>query len=288
MRFRFIREHRETFQVGRMCRVLRVSRSGFYAWLKRPICRRKIEDSRLAQRIASIHKRSRKTYGSPRVHAALLAEGEHCGRKRVARLMREHRIRSVVQRRYRVSRTTVDGLPAAPNVLNREFRIDDINKVWVADITYIPTDQGFLYLASIMDLCSRAIVGWSMASSPKKQLVIDAMEMALGRRSVQPGLIHHSDRGNQYASGQYQRLLRSRGIIPSMSRRANCYDNAVKESFFHSLKTELVRQTKFKTRDQARRAIFDYIESFYNRERLHSSIGYRAPALFEAQLGSVV
>ena len=287
MKFRFVRDHRETFTVGRMCEVLEVSRSGFYAWLSRPPSSRAVEDEKLSGEIVEIHDDSRQIYGSPRVHAALRDRGYRCGRKRVARLMAQNGLRSKVRRKFRNTTDSNHDLPVAPNLLGQNLEVMATDRVWVADITYVPTREGWLYLASIMDLASRSIVGWSMAATMKVELVLDALRMAIARRRPKPGLILHSARGSQYASRAYQEMLSEHGIRCSMSRRANCYDNAAKESFFHTLKTELVHHMDFETREEARASLFEYIEVFYNRQRLHSSIGYRSPADFEEELNAV-
>ena len=265
-----------------MCSVLEVSRSGFYAWHKRGESPRQRANRRLTGLIVEIHKKSRGTYGSPRIHVELRARDERCGKNRVARLMREAEIRSKVRRKFRVTTDSSHSLPVAPNLLDQRFVATHPNEIWLADITYIPTDEGWLYLASILDLFSRAVVGWSMDSTLRTSLVLAALRMAIGRRMPGPGLIHHSDRGSQYASSEYQRLLNDHGILCSMSRKGNCYDNAVKESFFHTLKTELVHHERFRSRAAARASLFEYMEVFYNRERRHSSLGYLTPEEFEA------
>jgi putative transposase len=287
MKFRFIRDHRETFQVGRMCEVLSVSRSGFYAWLERPESPRKVEDRLLTQEIEAVHQKSRGTYGAPRIHAHLRKAQRRCSRKRVARLMAEASLKSKVRRKFRSTTDSNHAHPVAPNLLNQCFEVSEPNRVWVADITYIPTLEGWLYLACLLDLCSRVVVGWSMAATMTSELVKDALRMALGRRSPPRGLIHHSDRGSQYASHEYRGMLEEHGIRCSMSRKGNCYDNAVQESFFHTLKTELTHHFQYQTRAEARASVFDYIEVFYNRERLHSTIGYQAPVSFEERVAAV-
>jgi len=264
-----------------MCKVLKVSRSSYYAWLIRPESRRARENRRLLVKIKAIHKRSRNTYGSPRVHRELIAKGEACNRKRIARLMSDADIRAKQKRRFVVTTDSKHNLPVAANLLHRQFDVEMPNRVWVSDITYIPTGEGWLYLATVMDLYSKQIVGWSMEKSLESALVKDALSMALTKRRPTVGLIHHSDRGKQYASGEYQRMLMSNGIIPSMSRKGNCWDNAPMESFFHTLKTELVHHKRYQTRREANRDIFEYIEVFYNRQRLHSSLGYNTPAEYE-------
>jgi transposase InsO family protein len=265
---------------------LEVSRSGFYAWLKREESARSREDRRLLSEIKEIHKGSRGTYGVPRVHEELRTRGKRCGKNRVARLMRGAGLQSKVRRRFRKTTDSSHSRPVAPNLLEGKPVPERPNEVWVADITYIPTAEGWLYLASIMDLCSRLIVGWSMDATLKTSLVLGALRMALGRRSPGRGLIHHSDRGSQYASEAYQEVLREHGIACSMSRKGNCYDNAFKESFYHTLKTELVCHERYPSRTAARASVFDYIEVFYNRERRHSSIGYHTPSEFEMLLAT--
>ena len=265
-----------------MCSVLEVSRSGFYAWFKRAESPREQENRRLTNLIVEIHKKSRETYGSPRIFAELQARGERCGKNRVARLMKKAGIRSKVRRKFRVTTDSSHALPVAPNLLDQHFVSSHPNEIWMADITYIPTDEGWLYLASILDLFSRTVVGWSMDSTMKTGLALDALRMAIGCRRPGLGLLHHSDRGSQYASSDYQELLKQHGMICSMSRKGNCYDNAVKESFFHTLKTELVHHVRYPTRATARASLFDYIGVFYNRERRHSSLGYLTPEEFEA------
>jgi putative transposase len=279
MRYRFVAAERAAFPVRTLCRVVGVAVSGFYAWLRRRPGRRREDDRRVGERIAAIVASSRRTYGSPRVHAELRAEGVRVGRKRVARLMREGGL-AVARRRRRVPRTTDSrhDLPVAPNLLDRNFAAERPDAVWLADISYIPTGEGWLYLAAIKDVATREIVGWSMADHLGAELACDALRMALQRRQPPPGLIHHSDRGVQYAAEPYRKVLRRHGIRQSMSRKGNCYDNAPMESFFGSLKTELVHRTAFPTRQAAKRAIFEYVEAFYNRRRRHSGLGFLTPA----------
>jgi len=266
-----------------MCTTLEVSRSGFYAWLGRGESERSLENRRLTELIREEHERSRKIYGSPRIHAALKSRGETCGLNRVARLMREAGIRSKVKRKFRRTTNSRHDHPVAANLLAQDFSTSGPNEVWASDITYIWTDEGWLYLASTMDLFSRAVVGWSMSSTMPASLVVNALSMAIDRRSPPAGMIHHSDRGVQYAAGDFQGLLDQHGIVCSMSGKGNCYDNAVKESFFHTLKTELCDHEHYRTREEARANIFEYIEVFYNRQRLHSTLGYLSPIVFENQ-----
>lgn len=266
-----------------MCTTLEVSRSGFYAWLGRRESSRRREDRRLTRLIREEFEKSRQTYGSPRIHAALKARGEICGQNRVARLMRQAGIRSKVRRRFKRTTNSAHPHPVAANLLGQDFSTSGPNQVWASDITSIWTDEGWLYLASTMDLFSRAIVGWSMSSTMPASLVVDALHMAIDRRQPPAGMIHHSDRGVQYAAHVFQNLLDGHGIVCSMSGKGNCYDNAVKESFFHTLKGELCDREHYRTREQARASIFEYIEAFYNRQRLHSSLGYLSPFDFESQ-----
>ena len=281
MRFRFIDVEKANHPVRILCRCLRVSRSGFYAWRKRSESERSKEDRRLTQAIQISHRESRCTYGSPRVHADLRELGERISRKRVARLMREANLEARRRRRFKRTTDSNHSFPIAENVLDRQFAVDRPNIWWVGDITYIWTDEGWLYLAVLLDLFSRRVVGWSMNSTITRQLALDALQMALDGRAPGPELGQHTDRGSQYASKDYRKRLKDRGITCSMSRRGNCWDNAVSESFFSSLKMECVYRQHFATRAQARAAIFDYIEVFYNRQRRHSTLGQTSPAEFE-------
>ena len=267
-----------------MCATLEVSRSGFYAWFARDESQRDLEDRRLLALIREEHVCSRRIYGAPRIHAALKKRGETCGFHRVERLMRKARIRSKVRRRFRQTTDSDHAYVVAPNILGGEFKVAGPNQAWVSDITYIKTDEGFLYLASTLDLFSRRVVGWAMGDRLTASIVVDALEMAIGRRAPAAGLIHHSDRGTQYAAHLFQGLLERHGIVCSMSRKGNCYDNAAKESFFHTLKAELCEHEHYFTRAQARASVFEFIEGFYNRKRLHSTLGYLSPAEFEQQL----
>lgn len=286
MRYRFIKDNQSQFQVGTMCRVLDVSRSGFYAWLKRPKSKRAIANDKLLVKIEQAHKKSRKTYGSRRVHKQLVSESEPCSKNRVARLMRQHGIRAKTKRKFLATTNSKHSFPVAENLLNRQFDVGTPNKVWASDITYVPTDEGWLYLAAVMDLGSKRIVGFSMGERMTKELVMDAFKMAVYQRKPLEGLVHHSDRGVQYASSAYQDLLKKQGMICSMSRKGNCWDNAPMESFFGSLKTECTHHRRYHSRSEARRDIFYYIEVFYNNERLHSKLGYSSPAQFELQVAA--
>jgi putative transposase len=278
MRYRFVAAERAAFPVRVLCRIVGCAASGFYAWLRRRPDRRREDDRRAGERIAAIFAASRCTYGSPRVHAELRDAGLRIGRGRVARLMREAGLS--VARRRRVPRTTDSrhDLPIAPNLLGRNFAADRPDTVWLADISYIPTGEGWLYLAAIKDMASREIVGWSMAAHLGADLACEALLMAIRRRQPSPGLIQHSDRGVQYASKPYRAILARHGIVQSMSRKGDCLDNAPMESFFGTLKNELVHRTTFPSREAARRAIFEYVEAFYNRRRRHSAVGFLTPA----------
>jgi len=288
VRFEWIHSRRDDYPLSVMCDALGVTRAGYYAWAKRresPPGPREARRQELASGIRSAHERSRCTYGSPRVYHQLKAEGVSVCENTVAKVMREQGIRSKVKRRFRVRTTdSAHAHPVAPNVLGRDFSAEAPDRKWAADVTYVATGQGWLYLAVVLDLCSRKVVGWAMADHLRAELCTDALEMALGRRGTPCGLIHHSDRGVQYACGQYRDLLRSQGITCSMSRTGDCYDNAAVESFFKTLKAELVYHEHYATREQARRSVFEYVEVFYNRQRLHSSLGYMTPERFEAAM----
>ncbi len=269
---------KDNFPVTLMCRVLEVSKSGYYAWRNRAPCKRAQDNELLATKIDEVHAESRGTYGSPRVHAELVAQGFTVGRNRIARIMREDGIIGRRKPRFRLTTDSDHKLPVAKNLLDRMFTVDEPDQAWVADVTYIWTQQGWLYLAVIIDLFSRRVVGWSMADHMRTELVLDALKAALGSRlPSQAGLLFHSDRGSQYASDAYQEALDDHDITCSMSRRGNCWDNAVAESFFSTLKTELVHNVIFLTRDSARNAIAEWMEIFYNGKRRHSSLGYATP-----------
>jgi transposase InsO family protein len=271
------------YPVAMMCALLGVSRSGYYAWKKRARpCARRRTDLELGDAIEAIFERSGRRYGSPRIHQQLRRDGVFVSRKRVERLMRERRLWARRVRRCRVTTNSNHSFPVAPNRLGRDFGAEGPDMIWAGDITYIDTAKGFVYLAVLLDLHTRRVVGWSMAEHMETSLVEQALRHALGSRSPEPGMIHHSDRGTQYASGRYQRSLEHAGITVSMSRRGNCLDNAVVESFFGTLKQELVHREEWLDLDEARRAIHAYIEVFYNTQRLHSSLGYRTPAEADA------
>jgi putative transposase len=282
MRFRFIEDRRADYPVRIMCDVLDVSRAGYYAWRSRPESRRSAANRDLLNDIARVHSDTRGRYGSPRIHVELQAEGRGASRGRIERLMRRHGIRAIMARPRRVRTTdSRHELPIAPNLLNRNFNAAAPNQIWLADITYIETDQGWLYLAAVMDLYSRRIVGWATGDHLRTELPAAALRMAISAQRPAAGLIHHSDRGVQYASADYRKALQSAGFQASMSRRADCYDNAPMESFFHTLKTELVHHRQYATRQEASIDIFAYIEGFYNRIRRHSAIGYISPIQME-------
>ena len=286
MKFRFIHQHlAEHYPLEVACEVLGVSRSGYYAWRDRPASARAKRREELAEKVRAVHEQNRGVYGSPRVFRALKARGERVSENTVAKVMRQRRIRAKSKKKF-VPRTTdsTHGQPVAPNVLDRQFGAQAPDRKWAVDITCVPTDEGWIYLAGVIDLCSRKVVGWSMADHMRTELVSDALAMALARRRPGEGLLHHSDRGVQYASEDYRRLLQSHGIECSMSGKGDCWDNAVMESFWGTLKTELVNHERYETRGQARASIFEYIEVFYNRQRLHSSLGYLSPEQFEAGL----
>ena len=283
MKFRFVHEHVQEFSVRVMCRVLAVSRSGYYAWCSRPESTRSREDRRLLAKIRAFHHRSRGSYGSSRIHADLREDGESCGRHRVARLMRDDGLAGKKARRFKTTTDSEHSDPVAPNLLAQDFFVETPDTVWAGDITYLRTREGWLYLAVLLDLHSRFIVGWSLSSSLDRSLPLEALENAVRRRRPGRGLLHHSDRGSQYTCEDYRDRLGELGMTASMSRKGNCFDNAVVESFFDSLKTEIDQQV-FESREQARQKVFDYIEIFYNRSRRHSTLGYVSPATFEQQL----
>ncbi|HEY5306618.1 MAG TPA: IS3 family transposase [Pseudolabrys sp.] len=282
MRFRFIEDRRADYPVTIMCDVLGVSPAGYYAWRSRPESRRSAANRDLVEDIRRVHRDTNGRYGSPRIHVELKARGRGASRGRIERLMRHHGIRAIMARPRRVRTTdSRHDFPIAPNLLDRNFTAAAPNRIWLADITYVETDQGWLYLATVMDLYSRKIVGWAMADHLRAELPLAALRMAISAQRPGVGLIHHSDRGVQYASEDYRKLIRSAGFRASMSRKGNCYDNAPMESFFHTIKTELVHHRHYATRQEASRDIFAYIEGFYNRIRRHSAIGYISPIEME-------
>lgn len=282
MKYAFIKEE-QVHSIELMCEVLGVSRSGYYDWLDRHPSQRTLENRKLLGKIKALHTQHKGRYGSPRIHATLVQQGELVSRGRVERLMKANGIKAQRSRRHK--RVYIQRLQqqAAPNVLARQFTANKPNQKWVSDITFISTREGFVYLAVILDLYSRAVIGWSMSQRINGQLVIDALEMAMLHRGDPTDVLIHSDQGSQYTAQAYRDILTSNGMICSMSRKGECHDNAVAESFFHTLKEELVTDANFSTRQQARLAIFKYIEMYYNRQRLHSTLGYQAPLHFESK-----
>ncbi len=283
-RYRFIQAEKASYPVALLCRVLGVARSGYYAWARRGIPARATADRELTEQIARIHDQSRRTYGAPRIHAALRASGIRCGSRRVARLMRAAGLAGCHRRRR--ARTTVADAAAvpAPNLVARDFAAAAPDRLWIGDITYVATWEGWLYLAVLLDAHSRRVIGWAMADHLRTELALDALQMAFAARQPAAGLIHHTDRGCQYTAAAYQGALATRAITASMSRAGDCYDNAMAESFFATLKAELIDTRPWPTRRAARQAIFAWIEAFYNRRRYHSALGYRSPAAYETAL----
>jgi putative transposase len=282
VRFAFIRSEKAKHGVPALCRMLRVSKSGYYAWCKRGPSLHSLEDARLGTLVVEAHRIGRGSYGSPRVLRELRGRGERTSRKRLARLMRERGLAGQPQKRWRHPPSALTTAPCLPNVLDRGFTVAAPNRVWASDITYVRTWEGWLYLAVVIDLFSRRVVGWSMQSHMRTDLVLDALTMAVGQRLPEPGLLSHSDRGSQYTSDDYQLALRGHGIECSMSGKGNCWDNACVESFFGTLKRELLHRRSWPTRREAAAAIHEYIEVFYNRQRLHSTLGYKTPAAYES------
>jgi putative transposase len=283
VKYAFIKCNQETFAVTRMCDMMNVSQSAYYDWLKRPESARSIEDRRLGEEVKKIHKKSRKTYGTRRIRQELVEDGEAVSRKRIGRLMKQQGLESKSRRKFKATTNSNHDRPVAPNLLDREFLVDQPDTVYAGDITYIPTDEGWLYLAILIDLYSRAVVGWAMSDRMTAQLANDALMMAVWKRKPPKGLMLHSDRGSQYASGLYQKTIKDHDFVCSMSRKGNCWDNAPSESFFHTLKTELTHHRRYQTREEAKQEIFEYIEVFYNRQRRHSTIGYQTPLGYEKE-----
>ena len=279
--FKLIEAEKATHSVPTLCRMLGVSRSGYYAWRNRPPSERTSFDAVLSHKIETIHRNSRATYGAPRIHAELRAIGIRCSRKRVARLMRRARLRGSLRGRRMKTTHRAALQQAAPDLVGRNFVSEEPDRLWVADITYVRSKEGFVYLAFILDVCSRRVVGWSMATHLRTEIVVDALQMAIARRKPAPGLVHHSDRGGQYTSLSFSKRLEDEGLLPSMGRVGSAYDNALAESFLATLKTELLYRNTWPTRRAARTAIFEYIEGFYNTRRRHSALGYLSPAEFE-------
>ena len=281
MKFQFIEEHRNEFAVNRLCQALGVSRSGYYAWRERPASQREMANQALLHKIKAVHAESEETYGSPRIYRELNEAGVACSVNRIARLMRQHGIVAIQVRQFKVTTKTNEAHPVAPNLLDGDFSATAPNEKWLADISYIPTDEGWLYLAAVMDLFSRRIVGWAMQERMTSSLVEQALAMAIRQRRPPAALIHHSDRGSQYTGRDYQKLLKDNQLQVSMSGAGNCYDNAPIESFFGTLKTERVHHRLYRTRAEAKTDLFFYIEAFYNRRRRHSALDYVSPADYE-------
>jgi transposase InsO family protein len=284
VKYAWILKQSEVHSVVMLCSLLSVSRSGYYAWSKAVDNQRTSDDKALKIVISATFNQNRAVYGTRRLKNVLAAQGYQASRRRIARLMKEEQLYCKTKRRFKATTDSKHNLPIAPNQLARQFNVARPNQVYVGDITYIPTAEGWLYLAVVIDLYSRQIVGWSMADNMRTELVNHALRMAIWKRKPQKGLLWHTDRGSQYAADSHRKLLKQHGIQQSMSRKANCWDNAVSESFFHTLKTECVNHEKYATRDDATKSIFEYIEVFYNRQRLHSSNGYLSPVEFEKQI----
>ena len=283
MRYRAIQEHDRHYPIRLMCRALEVSAAGYYAWRSRPESARSGSARTVLSAIRVIHRESRETYGSPRIWDALLKQGHRIGEHRVARLMRQDGILAKTVKKWRATTQSQHRFPVAANTLDRQFTVTQPNRVWAGDLTYVWTTEGWLYLAVILDLYSRRVIGWAMGHRLTVDLAERALTMALVNRTLRAGLLHHSDRGSQYAATSYQQLLAARGVTASMSRKGNCWDNACIESFFGTLKRELVYHRHYATREEATQDIFEYIEVFYNRQRRHSTLGYHSPAEFEAR-----
>jgi transposase InsO family protein len=281
VRFRFIEAEKASYPLGMLCRLLQVARSGFYAWRTRPESQRSRMDKQLTIEVRSVFEANRRTYGSPRVYRELQTKGKPVGRHRVARLMRAEGLQARKRRRFVATTNSDHTLAVAPNLINRQFQAAAPNQVWVGDVTFLPTLEGWLYLAVLLDLFSRRVVGWAMSDKNDEALTLGALQMAIDHRSPGPGLVHHSDRGSTYASTEYQDVLRRHGFLCSMSRKGDCLDNAVAESFFSTLKTECIAPMGLRTRGATRLAVFDYIAGFYNPTRRHSYIGYKSPMEFE-------
>ena len=281
MKYAFIKENACFFSIDALCEVLSVSRSGYYDWQDRPISHRETSNAELLSQIKQVHTESRNIYGYRKVYNALHSKGVACSENRIGRIMKKHNIFSKTKRKFKVTTNSRHNLPISSNILNREFTVAKPNTHWVGDISYIWTQEGWLYLATVIDLYSRAIVGWSLQGRMTSKLVEDALFMAITNRNPSSSLLFHSDRGSQYASDSFKKILSKYDITSSMSRKGNCWDNAVAESFFRIIKTELIYHCNYQTREEASQDIFEYIEVFYNRKRLHSSIGYVSPAQFE-------
>ena len=281
MKYQFILDHQDEHTTTILCEALNIKRSSFYDWLSRSESERDKRNNYLLNRIKTIHKTSRENYGAVKTWQALIESGERCGLHRIERLRRKHGIEAKRMKLFRASASGRNSEPAADNILNREFMVKAPDRVWVGDITFIATRKGVLFLATIIDLYSRKIVGWSMSDKQNRHLVKDALLMAIENRKPKAGLVHHTDRGVQYTAREYKAILEAHDMIQSMSRTGNCHDNAVAESFFSHLKNELIYHRNFANRDEARTAIFDYIEVFYNPQRTHQTLGYKSPSDYE-------
>ncbi len=282
MRFAFIQDHEKDFDVTAMCQTFEVSRSGYYAWKRRPVSQTRQRAESLTSEIEEIHLKNKQVYGSPRVHQELVDRGHECCVNTVAKLMRNAGIRAKTKKKFKVTTDSRHDRPVAENLLGQQFdTATKPNEIWLSDITYVWTESGWMYLAVVLDLFTRKVVGWSLDNSMTSQLVVDAMQQAIDRQRPEGNVICHSDRGSQYASEQYQQLLKRNGFVCSMSRKGNCWDNAPMESFFATLKKELIHHEKYASQVSARRSLFEYIEAFYNTTRKHSALGYKSPAQFE-------
>jgi transposase InsO family protein len=281
VKYGFIRDHKNTYRIALLCRVLEVSSRGYYDWFTRSDSNRKIENTLLLKEIKQIFKANREVYGAPRIYKELLDKGYQCSLNRVARLMRQAGIVPKTIKKFRITTDSRKSRFPAKNLLEQDFSAEQCDEKWVADVTYIPTREGWLFLAAVLDLYSRRIIGWSMSARLTSKLAQDALQNAINLRQPDNKVIVHSDRGKEYYASEYQTLLSSHDLTCSMSRKGNCYDNATMESFFHSLKVEQVHHDDYRTRQEARSVIFDYIEVFYNRQRRHSSLGYQSPISFE-------
>ena len=284
MKYAWIHQQQAEFPVRRLCRMLEVSRSGYYEWLRRPPSSRTTADQQLQEKVQWYFAQGRGTYGTRRIKHLLAQEGLQVSRRRIGRLLARAGLRCKTRRKFKAPTAAGQAQTVAPNQLNRDFTVKKPDTVYVGDITYLPTGEGWLYLAVVLDLCSRAVVGWAMANRMRTELVNQALAMAICQRQPAAGLIMHTDRGSQYGADSYRQLLTQHGIEPSMSRKGNCWDNAVAESFFHTLKTELIYTEDFDTHEQTQTAVFEYIEVFYNRQRCHSANGYLAPLAYEQAL----
>jgi putative transposase len=281
VKYRFIENNKNKFSVLRMCAVFQVSSSGYYEWRGRPPSKRTIENQRLGAKVKDIFINNRRVYGTRRIQEELFEDGENISRYRIGKMMSQQDLKCKTKKKFKVTTDSNHDFPVAPNLLDRKFDVQHPDQVYVGDITYIPTSEGWLYLAVFIDLYSRMVVGWSMYNRINAKLTYDSLLMAIWKRKPSKGLMVHSDRGSQYASHKFQDLLKTNGYVCSMSRKGNCWDNAPAESFFHTLKTELVNLCQYKTREEAKKDIFEYIEVFYNRQRRHSTIGYLSPLAYE-------